>query len=77
MQPYLVYDSLAIRKTERVFSRTVAAKITEAMILAVNNGTASLAQVSVAVAGKTGTAQSPAGEDHSWFIGFAPRTHLK
>ena len=53
MQPYLVYDSLAIRKTERVFSRTVAAKITEAMILAVNNGTASLAQVSgVAVAGK-------------------------
>lgn len=27
---------------------------------------------SVAIAGKTGTAQNPHGEDHGWFIAFAP-----
>jgi len=25
-----------------------------------------------AIAGKTGTAQNPRGQPHSWFIGFAP-----
>ena len=26
----------------------------------------------VTVAGKTGTAENPSGNDHSWFVGFAP-----
>jgi penicillin-binding protein 2 len=38
-----------------------------------NSGTAHwLMDQRVAVAGKTGTAQNPQGDDHAWFIGFAP-----
>jgi penicillin-binding protein 2 len=37
------------------------------------NGTAKSANPGkIKVAGKTGTAQAPQGDDHAWFIGFAP-----
>ena len=44
-----------------------------ALIAVVEHGTASASRhADLAVAGKTGTAQNPHGEDHGWFIGFAP-----
>ena len=47
--------------------------IKEGMKKVVESGTGHLANIEeVKVAGKTGTAQNPQGENHAWFIGFAP-----
>lgn len=48
--------------------------IQKGMYLVVNgNGTArSIRTSDVIIAGKTGTAQNPHGNDHSWFIAYAP-----
>ena len=48
--------------------------IQKGMYLVVNgNGTArSIRTSDVSIAGKTGTAQNPHGNDHSWFIAYAP-----
>lgn len=43
------------------------------LIAVVERGTAAAnRRADLAVAGKTGTAQNPHGDDHGWFIGFAP-----
>lgn len=57
------------------FSSSTLKVLQEAMIGVVNDphGTGVLAQIpDVMVAGKTGTAQNPHGEDHAWFVGYAP-----
>ncbi len=52
--------------------------IVEGMGLAASKGTARGAMIdSVDIAGKTGTAQNPHGEDHSIFIAFAPKDNPK
>ena len=44
-----------------------------AMVEVVETGTAIASRrLDLAIAGKTGTAQNAHGEDHGWFIGFAP-----
>jgi penicillin-binding protein 2 len=52
--------------------------VVEAMHQVVEAGTATNAKLdSVAVCGKTGTAQNPHGKNHSIFIAFAPKDNPK
>ena len=82
MAPYLIRElrgGFRLRQINRprslgqVIPERTAIHIRDAMILTVQNGTAQAAQISgVSIAAKTGTAQNPHGQDHAWFIGFAP-----
>jgi len=78
-----VYDKVLKRKENfsyASFKVPIDAKyfamIRDAMYMVVNvpGGTAGNGKVAgVDVCGKTGTAQNPHGQDHSWFVCFAPR----
>jgi penicillin-binding protein 2 len=62
------------------FSDSTMRFLRQAMIGVVeaSNGTGKLARIEgMEVGGKTGTAQNPHGEDHSWFIAFAPADEPK
>jgi penicillin-binding protein 2 len=57
------------------FSSSTLRVLKEAMTGVVNDprGTGLLSRIpDIVVAGKTGTAQNPHGDDHAWFIGYAP-----
>ncbi len=58
---------------EPMFTADTAKTLAGMMRYSVLQGTGRGADVpGLSVAGKTGTAQNPHGDDHSWFIGFAP-----
>jgi len=57
----------------RAFRETTARLLAGMMESAVESGTGQAAGLpSLRVAGKTGSAQTPQGDAHAWFIGFAP-----
>lgn len=83
MKPYLIdhvesYKEKTISQNVpepigKIFTEKEAESLKKVMVDVVNNGTGKNAQSEYfQVAGKTGTAQNPNGNDHLWFVGFAP-----
>jgi len=66
-KPRRISDEICSTPTLRFLRKALVA------VVGSEEGTGGLARVEgVTVAGKTGTAQNPRGEDHAWFVGYAP-----
>jgi penicillin-binding protein 2 len=71
--PYLVAPRSGVAFHDLGLTPAQLAGLRDAMIAVVTRGTAGASGGrDLNVAGKTGTAQNSHGEDHGWFIGFAP-----
>ncbi len=60
-------------QAQTVFTQEALHRVRQALVEVVKNGTGVAAKLSgVEVGGKTGTAQAPKGDDHAWFVSYAP-----
>lgn len=74
-RPHII-ETEAPTELPRLFSEKTAHRIKQAMRYVVTTGTGRDADVpGLDVCGKTGTAQNPGGDDHAWFVCFAPGDH--
>jgi peptidoglycan glycosyltransferase len=68
-----VVKTIAPEEFGRPISEQTASQLTSMMVSVVNGGTGTAAQIpGIQVAGKTGTAETPSGNPHAWFVSFAP-----
>ena len=83
MRPYIIdhvqYPNGKIGKTTvpekltQICTEKETELLQDMLIGVVEHGTGQTANVNgVTVAGKTGTAENATGNDHSWFVGYAP-----
>ena len=71
--PYVVAPRNAEATHDLGLTAEQLAGLRQALVAVVERGTAARSRrADLTVAGKTGTAQNSHGEDHGWFIGFAP-----
>jgi len=71
--PHLVEVQNTVPVRELRLTGAVRADLRAALVAVVEGGTAAASRIAdLHIGGKTGTAQNPQGEDHGWFVAFAP-----
>jgi len=69
----LILDRPTRRVRQEVMDREIARTLNRMMVGVVEEGSAEAGRIpGIEVAGKTGTAENPQGDPHSWFIAHAP-----